>query len=395
MNSIFKWIVFVDLFIGLLFPVSVVFAEGETETPNPTSTSTPTPIYTPIIGTDTGDIYEGECPAGTPLPTQLAFQYYVSCFSCVPESTSSFPTLDLNLLGTVTPTIEGTSYLTPTPTQDVSKFKIFPSWHTLYELEENVVDHREVLNWSYASKPVFYGYAHELFESENAEYVYTIIWAGHDILKNGTSSERSYMVYTNDNDNSVITINFKEGIMAGTSVTLQPRETYTYDLCNQAGGCDFYFSEVFEVITVGTDPDRQYGLKWDLKHQNYSSSGNNTYVDFSYYSGYWIDPMLPTPIAPGYCTTYDYVGEEEEETLAGYTGIEVYQGACMILIPDWNVHLDAVGEIIPEINWDITGFSICPLWVNLGQFNIMEIVIPGDILVIPVVIFVLGLIFAL
>lgn len=122
-------------------------------------------------------------------------------------------------------------------------------------------------------------------------------------------------------------------------------------------------------------------------------NGNTTGYLFPICYGTGNQPT-PTPTVeptPGGCGTYQY--QADEPPLVDYGGLSILQGECVPILPAINIELPAVGELIPAISLHSEGVSICPKWVDLGTFAIAEYEIPGDILLLPLLVFLLSLIF--
>jgi hypothetical protein len=108
-----------------------------------------------------------------------------------------------------------------------------------------------------------------------------------------------------------------------------------------------------------------------------------------------------TPVN-GYCSVYDYVPEGAltpwGNPIVDFGGITVWDGECAVVIPEWGVNFggwNLGGITLPGINFNIPGVSLCPKWANLGTLTLAEFEIPTDLLIIPAVMFVVGLIFKL
>lgn len=379
-----------------------VFAQ-DTPTPEPTSYSlfpTPTPISD-----------YGACPVGTPLPTPLTLEYINNCPLCVPAyefpvTPIAFGTFEVNPIGTITPgtpepTVESTSTITPTPVPLTYTRAWYNLWlGELFLPEEYVSKARTGLVYYYSphDQILIDGFDLSTNNSElhNSAVTHWII----DIDGVAPIGSSSYWSYSRD-----ITLSLSNNSCTG-NIYLDLNLDGIYEITVNQGSSYVLYQVVDNHNTLLQVHET---LEFNLKLQSYCTVNRDALIDF-YVGGmisnkqasmgaiyfeeeyiYTPEPT-PTPTPNGYCNEYDYIGDEED-TLVDFGGIEIWQGACLVLIPNFSIDLPAVGEVIPAVNWGIDGFSICPKWVDLGTFEILEIEIPLDILALPAVVFLLLLIF--
>lgn len=141
------------------------------------------------------------------------------------------------------------------------------------------------------------------------------------------------------------------------------------------------------------DGARIRGGVWQTEGTPINISTNFEFAVYPICYGNHYEVPTPTP-EPGYCEEYEY--ESGESTpVAGYTGIKTRQGECSVIIPNWQVSIPALGEVVPAIDLGLQGMSICPTYIDLGSFSLGGIDIPGDILALPAMIAVLWVLLAL
>lgn len=377
--------------IILMATFSIAFAQ----TPSTTPTPQPTPTGTTV-----------PCPSTTPLSTPLSLDYLNQCSVCVfksPTATSalSVKTLDIYQLtrtGTIGPTQSPTVTLTPTPIpvtpvpQYTSTLAGWykPNWYT------GSTDSGIPLNGTYGIRSQYVnawiyngGISTNWYQQVDIHLAGTRTAPGYDETPYGNA--KIYMGVSN-RGNSAFTIN-GVNIPAHTDVNIDLviipfNSTYEYKLDTQ-----------FLILGV---PDSWQQLSITIYYP-----GNGTWTDSStwsftrggapmptftpQYTSTPIPTLTPTPVI-GACSAWGY---QDSTQLVGYSGVTVSQGDCAVIIPQFSIHLPAVGTVIPAIDWDGIGVSICPKWVNLGTFSVGTLTLPTDILMLPAVIFIMWLIFSL
>lgn len=107
-----------------------------------------------------------------------------------------------------------------------------------------------------------------------------------------------------------------------------------------------------------------------------------------------ITPTVTATATPlGLCSQYEYMNYDPVANLGDFS---VTDGECVKIVPDWSLD-------IPEVNiiglYEFTGYSltipslaVCPKWVSLGQMSIMGFDLPADIMLVPVIMFLVGFI---
>lgn len=382
------------LLFSICFPADTVNAQ----------TVTPEPLYPTPTGI--GEI--GACPVGTPLPTPLTLEYYQNCAECVPDTGFDITPLPFGEFG-ITPFATSTPGITPTPTvsptPDLNDFSSFVTarmdslaWTLIPFPPDTYLTHSQ-LDKSYS---VFYPYNFFMYATggmnSDDKYYYASVKFDIDVIwdyRSGAGSMwRSYDIEYQNSNARLIELDFDlDGIY---EVQLNFGQKYSEQILydnhqnNQA-----HESRLFNIIVHGSSTS---AVNFVI---NFDDSGNIGYgndvtlgIEWHQYLSDIPEPeptITPTPGA-GYCSEYDYMGDDDE-TLLDFGGIDIWQGECLVIIPNFTIDLPAVGELIPAVNWGINGFSICPKWVTLGTFEILQIEIPMDILGLPAVIFLLLLIF--
>ena len=120
---------------------------------------------------------------------------------------------------------------------------------------------------------------------------------------------------------------------------------------------------------------------------DYKSSFNDTLYQYPVCYG------IPSePIQLGYCNNYEYL---DEGGIVQYPEIEVIQGSCLTLLPNFSYTIPAFGELwgATEIGWD--GFQICPKWVTLQPIKVFDLELPLELMVIPFIMLLFGIIIRL
>jgi len=389
----------------LSFPGQFVHAQ-DTPTPEPTNTPSPEPTNTPYsIFVPPAEITPGAvCPPGTPFPTPLSIQYHNYCSQCVPENNNylitplPFGTLTIGTLlpgGTntpdpnITPTTTNVPTLTPTITPQI--FNIVGSF---YDGGGNIPIEVEVSHTTTG----FNGGKHWGIVIKNLSGLNGTVKVSGTIKVDVTYSfypRLTQVKFGYIQHASVGTQLVTRCFMGCTSHDFSDNQSFTEELyfSNNSTPYSGYQTFLFEFDYY---PKLNESITFDV--YGYGANTSSVTTDYlwtlqniNYFIGIPTPTPSPTPIT-AYCSEYDYISEDDP-SLLDFGGISIRQGSCLKLIPDFEIDLPAVGELIPPINWGIDGFSICPKWVDLGTFEILEIEIPLDILALPAVIFLLVLIF--
>jgi hypothetical protein len=65
------------------------------------------------------------------------------------------------------------------------------------------------------------------------------------------------------------------------------------------------------------------------------------------------------------------------------------------MLPKIDVSLPAVGSLIPAIEYHQPAVSFCPKWVDLGEYELLDMVIPAELVFLPLLMAVIGFVFVL
>ena len=387
------------------FLIGDVYAQESTPTP----TVTPAPIFN---NTGTPAAF-GDCPVGTPYPTPLSIDYYTYCAVCIPPTPTpltGITPIGLTPIpygtlppdgytpvpsGTPSPSATPTSEFTATPTENSSYIPSVVSVYDGANIPQLIVDSENITRISYSP-----GTELGMKISNNApagiHHVIGVEYFHGGLLRyqSGGWYNRWRFYFENKNqlnlkivfaDDSAIypgvTINLGNGISNIIPLT-QFNESLNFD----------------QLIKFNIEYDSVDNTGYDIKFVWFYQSAHDPTYGSVIMQQVWdwggLNPIptptpSPTPI-PGYCNEYDYEGDTP---MVDLPPIYVIPGDCIKIIPDFVINLPAVGEVIPVINWGINGMSICPMWVQIGDFQIADFVIPAELLFVPALMFILGLIF--
>ncbi len=372
--------------ICFLLPQYGVYAQEPTATETPTPTITPTPEVTQI-GQVTATPFPGSCPNVTPMPTALSWEFYNLCGICAPTPTSSVllsteNVLDLNMLTTATPTV---TPVLPTPTQTLTPNIIAYIGGTT--LTNGVSWTHEVASFGASNYPNDkMSVEAEQYASGGTHYLVGVKIITTAYIVGNTGSAVGVNMCIKNSSNQTIELRGTEGYFAGNTKLFAANSTeYCYPIDNGVTTLSSSQEQVFDMYVPSAKGNKVVDFTvrvypWGMKST--SSGSALTYVWQYKTDGYPVPSATPVP---GFCNNWHYADEDSTDQIASYSGMSIYQGECVVLIPDFGIHLPAVGEVIDPIDWDVHGVSLCPKWVNLGSFSLAGFTIPSDIIAIPAV----------
>lgn len=359
------------LVLLVLMATSVASAQDETPTVTPTATYPPG---------------SGDCPRDEPLQTPLAVDYMLRCWQCVPTQTPAVPGIGITPLPTM---------LIGTPGVDITQTVGTPTVMPTQVYQDIVVKMDGVVR----EKEVYYDYywtgSYSAPKNTKVQphatrvdqrYTVGLKVNNHYYMKDYMGLGRAVKLIINNYSKDRVYVK-KDGVLI---MTVEYGETSRAWTVPGSNATDVYIDAAFEIEVVKS---KGLGDDVDFYFQLTSYSTQTRWETMAWMPGPWIE-RTPTPtLVPGDCNEYEYQGELVP--LVAVPEITITQGSCYVLVPEFLIHFDAVGSLVPEVNIDIRGMSICPKWVDLGTFQILEMDIPVDVMFIPAVIAVLFLIFAL
>lgn len=410
--------------IGILFSLSCLIlnyspVHAETPTVTPIPTNTPTPLI-------------GYCPSTTPLPQRLSLDYYSYCQACISEKTPTpafgitplaLSTLSLNALtpGTPsptggTPTPSQTPTITPTPSPTAFyNFTIFSKLtsvggsspqFTNYQMPDNEVQ-APLLNYSsYGTKENVYYLANG---SDPAGYKVYYEFISYSYGGSYMYGVQTYVSIWN-NFSQTISVTFRPDsyVYPGQTKTIPANSTAYYYWTNNSSWGAFDDRGKAHIAFDLTLPASWNSTATDVTIKTYmgdvGNSGSRTFLMASrIIRGGYVNPtptpqpatptITPTGNVPSWCGSYDY--QDTSKGIVGWGAVTISQGACIKFVPEINLDLPAVGELIPAIGFTSPGISLCPKYVDLGTFTVAGTEIPTDLLALPAVVFLLWVILSL
>lgn len=374
-----------------------------TETPTPAPTNTPYYAPTsrlPISGTPT-PLVQGDCPIFARDPErELSLNWMKACSKC-PTSGGSvitpiprLPTISYGNLGTLVPTAVITPGVTATsiPNNNITVYgKLNNSVNELINPE--VIIRKDYIKnnggggniWGFIGKtnnllPITFG-VHQsghisITSSVYEMHTFFMRWFVSNYISNGVNIE-------------IIESNV-ESLIVGTIYHIDRNSTYSISLIrapiNSTVVKDWDIKYNVELLGINEDQN-QVAFEW-------------VYTDEAYFGSYvvhtdsqWFgDPYIPNAV--GYCNNYVYADEEEDgDPLVGIPDIDIWQGQCLEFVPPFSWFRDSAGSYLFDVDLSFPGIGICPIWVELGDMELAGISIPMDILFLPAVMFIFGLLF--
>lgn len=401
----------------LLLTINPVYAQEytpePTSTPTPVPTSTRTPYYAPtnqipISGTPT-PLVQGDCPVGARDPDrELSLNWMQKCSKCPTTGGSvitpipRLPTISYGNLGTpiatagITSTPNSTSTPNPANSQWLVNYRGYYQ-HTGYEAERQpdvVYSH----SWT-GGDEIFTNLQQRATVSNSPITEYIIgfhHWGSYSVTSSYTGPAAwnlNFTVWNGSHGDIDIISSDIEWIPVGRLATNIMYEGIDRTLGTAPGG----------VMTVtGT-----FDITFNVTIRPYNAAGFSHYRDWIHYVG-WPSAMaldlnseytiggytLTPPIDQGYCNNYVYADEEEaDDPLVGMPDISIWQGQCLDFVPPFSWFRDSAGSYLFDVDLSFPGIGICPIWVELGDMELAGISIPMDILFLPAVMFIFGLLF--
>lgn len=391
----------------LLLTINPVYAQESTpeptSTPTPVPTSTITPYYAPTnqipgFNTPTPSV-QGDCPDYVrDLDRELSLNWMKACSKCptgksVITPIPRLPTISYGNLGTPVPTVGITPTVSPTPNTQNWRIqrKINNVWTTFPAEGQEFYTTFNNSQWNnglsaYSSGP--FPKTLGIHEIGHLDTYYL-----HPSYGGGSFNLRFWGgQYTNG-------LGFDIVIVESNLVSLPVGYTHHF----VAGeGHDY-------VVKVGVVGGTLTNINWELKY-NVILYGGNTYSNGpsmvqEYNAGTYQSNKIgntkttwyngTVPVADiGYCSNYVYADEEEaDDPLVGMPDISIWQGVCMDFVPPFSWFRDSAGSYLFDVDLSFPGIGICPIWVELGDMELAGITIPMDILFLPAVMFIFGLLF--
>jgi len=395
-------IILIIFLMALNFSTSInnVFAQEGTETPEPSSTPEPysTPIPTseiPDLGVG-NDVILGDCPEYDPDNTrELSLKWLAKCGQCVNNGNwnvptfeySNLPTYDFNFGSTPTfdPATTPTTTDTPEPTlpllgyflwQEEEAVNLIPEYPHLFSWTD-LPRTQYTTNWyslnqeHYSTQETTFYFEYDGTFGFTPNSTYGVLNTGFMLI--GMCKSKTCKITLPDN--TVITqglndeyIFWEDTVNIGTGGLLQ---TGVINAKVQFTPRDDYY--------------KSYLVRLDKKSDFMTTTSGSQMFTWNY------DP-IPFP-TEGYCSNYVYADEEEQEQLIIVPDLNIWQGECISFIPpfEWGKETN-----LPfNISFSFPGFGVCPVWVEITPMEIAQIKIPMEILYLPALMFVMGLLFKL
>ena len=391
-------------------PVPTYDPYSPTTTPLPTNT----PFYGPTIAPPFWDItptpaYLGDCPDYPRDPErELTFQYLSKCSQCVINN-PVIPTLQggiqaFELEYATTPPVPS-----PSPTANLGD-PLFDSDIVRASLMWNYAEFTNDVQWDFLYEFEGY-YSYGDFRDVTAELWYP---------DENVNYPHKYNFWTNAHISSGITIHGSStfsGYNASGTYRIKNKECQDgleiWNLDNNelitdlAEGFEYAFPYFY--VDQGTTTSHVFNGNWDL----YCKGKQDKLIDA--YSIKFVKATLLRPVTietdfmmglgrysqepppdVGYCSEWEYQDEQEPQPpIFTLPDIDVWQGACMQIIPAFSWYRDSSGSYLFDINLSFPGFAICPVWVNFTPLEIAGIGIPFEIMFLPALTWVLDAILKL
>jgi hypothetical protein len=201
-----------------------------------------------------------------------------------------------------------------------------------------------------------------------------------------------------------LTANFKSDsyYQPGANYNIASGQTVYFRFTNQNGFGGFDDSSknpiTFDLVvntpfTSGTDVSLYYSM------EDIGNSGNRNEASIiKVIRGGFRDLTTSTPTptvtpTPGYCGNYEYQNYSGDPVV-GFSGVSTYAGECIGIIPNFSINMPA-NEYTDITSIGIPAVEVCPVYVDLGEIKFLDLTIPNDIFILPVLAFVLWLIIGL